>query len=171
VQQLLVPDGGCAPQTSVLDDVVLLHIAPAAMGPVLYRSLSRRRMHATSTLAVRGKQRERSGTGLAEHDNRGGYDEREGTRRRSVHRQQTPMYRRVAQVILRKLPSGHGPAVTVLATIALAGGTVALLPQNLQTQAPVSSMYQRACADQNYAWSTYTAQTDYVYCPQNAPQN
>jgi hypothetical protein len=80
-----------------------------------------------------------------------------------------------SSIAFRLLGKKHSASLVLIGTLALAGSATLYLPQVSGLAGSISgsgqdTLHDRACADQNYAWSTYSPSTDYFYCPENAPQ-
>ncbi len=68
--------------------------------------------------------------------------------------------------LIRGLVARHSASLVLAATVALAAGASGYLGQSTS---PTRTIGPTACSDQNYAWDTYGPNTDYAYCPENAP--
>jgi hypothetical protein len=77
--------------------------------------------------------------------------------------------------VFRSLGKKYSSSLVLIGTVMLAGCATLYLPQTASLAGSIrgsahSTLPNRACEDQNYAWSVYTQTTSYYYCPENVPQ-
>src|SRR5260370_17767776 len=83
---------------------------------------------------------------------------------------------RSGSIIFRLLGKRHSASLVLIGTLALAGGATVYLPQLSSLAGTINGGGQgalhtndRACEDQDYAWSAYTPTTAYAYHTQHPP--